>query len=253
MFQNQEILNLRPDDRNFKLKRSFRGYDPRQADEKINELYAQIDALAAQNRRLNGTVGEFDEKICALAESTNKMQQEHIQEKMRLAKLLTDAEKIAEETVAKAKSQAEQILLCAKLEAQKTQHEARQRADALHRQTVAAAAGVQGILKGIERSLLAVRHAGERYSADLSAAVHETKGTWPESPPAAAPEAPPMIPCTPDQLFVPLDIQADSPEPEAIDFDAVLRQMGLGPIPENHVISRSKVRSPGRCVGHFGD
>jgi hypothetical protein len=72
---NSKASNLHPDDRNFKFARAFRGYSPRQVDEKLNALYAQTESQAKEISRLHGALAQFDEKIRAMAETTQALWQ----------------------------------------------------------------------------------------------------------------------------------------------------------------------------------
>ena len=72
----KEVTSVNREDRNFKFTREMRGYKKQQVDEKTNELYAQIDSLTAQNRRLNDALGEINEKIHILTESANQLRKE---------------------------------------------------------------------------------------------------------------------------------------------------------------------------------
>ena len=153
MYPNIESLNLRPDDRNFKFDRKFQGYCPEQVDEKIDELYKKINDLTEQNTSMNNAIGEFDEKIRALAENTDKLQQERVQESLRLANVLTNAGKAAEETMENAQLQAERILANARYEAQKITDIANSEVDAIKEQVKIDITAVREMLIGVEQSL----------------------------------------------------------------------------------------------------
>ena len=278
MYPDIGNLNLRPDGRNFKFDRSMRGYDPRQVDEKINELYAQIENLTSQNQRLNGAMGEFNNKIRLLTENANKLQQERIQENMRLASAMTEAVRISDESKAKAQAQmdqaaanarieAQRIIDAARAEAQKVTGNAyseasviRSEAETAKRQIDADIAAVREILNNIERSFRDALDSGENYYANMSAVIRGAKTTLPEPTPepadvtspyqpqvyTPAPASTQTIPFTQDQAFKPLDAQTTAPkQPPVEDYDAMLKRLGVTP---DDMIQRPK----GNCLGHFG-
>ncbi|MDR2156855.1 MAG: hypothetical protein LBO81_03630 [Clostridiales Family XIII bacterium] len=62
--------------RDFRFRRELNGYDKQEVDEKLEELFGRIDALTAQTHSLNAAIGQFEEKIRALSESTRRLERE---------------------------------------------------------------------------------------------------------------------------------------------------------------------------------
>ena len=233
MYPDIDALKLRPDARDYRFDRSVRGYDPQQVDAKLAELHAQIDDLTAEKQRLGGTLSEFEGKIRALSESAEKLQKERIGENLRLAGLMTDAGRIADETKAKARFEAEQLIASAKAEIERLVAPLRANAQLAHNARFADAgmAAVPVKLAEIEQNLREVREYIERGFAPPQS--HE-------APPLLPPEP---IPPTADQAFQPLEDSANYD-----DYQAFLSKMGLSSGEPQWPAGGSD----GNCIGRFG-
>jgi cell division initiation protein len=215
LFPDVDKLNLRPNARNFKFGRELRGYKKQEVDGKINELFRQIDALTAQNSNLSGAMGQFEGKIRALTASTQQLEQERIHENMRLASVMTNAGKTAEETLTQARRQAEQILADARLEGQKVLDDANSRAAALKRQTDTDVTEMQDLLNQMDAALLDIRMATEKYCTEAAAIMNHVNTAVPYIPPpppvyTAPIPAPPPAPTA----YVPQPLPEAEPLPE---------------------------------------
>ena len=101
------VLNIDP---NIKFSRVIKGYDPREVD-------GVLDAVFSENAALKQTVSQYEAKIQQLGESTNRLEQERIQESLRLTGLMSNATRMANQIKAEAGHQADGLLTSAQREA----------------------------------------------------------------------------------------------------------------------------------------
>jgi len=104
-------------DYNFNFKIIKRGYDPREVDPKLNELYAQIGAITKQNHALSDSVRKFDAKVRELSEKTGQIEDSLTKEKLTIARALTHAVETAEKITETAKGEAGRIIAEARSQA----------------------------------------------------------------------------------------------------------------------------------------
>jgi len=104
-------------DQNMNFTRSRSGYDPQEVDAVIIELQKQIADLKQRNAALSNAVTEYDGKVRQLAENTKLLQDERIQESLRVTGLMNAAAKMAEQTERDALDKADKITENARQEA----------------------------------------------------------------------------------------------------------------------------------------
>jgi cell division septum initiation protein DivIVA len=250
LFPDVNNLNLRPNPRDFKFERELNGYKKQAVDDKITELFRQIDGLTAQNSRLNGAMEQFDEKIRVLTDSTKQLEQERIHENMRLANVMTNAGKTAEETVAQARLQAEQIIADALLEGQKALDAALREANAVSQQANAEATAMRDALNSLNQTLLVAHQSSSQYFNSMNTILSGALHTLPEAPAPKPPPTPASAPPIPEvtPLYSPSAASAQVPEdlpPAADQYEQMLKSMGLTP---DDMTPKNK----GDCLGHFG-
>ena len=68
-------------DAKIKFKRARKGYDPKEVDDLLDELFGEIRTLKRKNRSLSDTVAEYNEKIKQFEEITRRMEEERDKEK----------------------------------------------------------------------------------------------------------------------------------------------------------------------------
>ena len=118
-----------------------KGYSAREVDEALEELSERVEMLTRENEELKEenerfleTLESCNEKLREFSENTNQMESEREREKLRIANILTSAEKTAEQTLTEAEWEAQAILGKAGRKAEELLREAHSTSDAYKQQ-----------------------------------------------------------------------------------------------------------------------
>ena len=117
----------------YNFTRVKKGYDPDEVYKALLEYENNIRILSEKNKnledevdRLNRTLIECRDRIQKLSEKMDRLEEERVHESLRLAKVLTTAEKTANETIARAKNTADQLLGNANRNAEQVEQKTKQ-------------------------------------------------------------------------------------------------------------------------------
>ena len=93
------------------------GYDPGEVDAAVAQLREQIDELSRQKDALTETVAVYDGRLQKLAESTKRLEDERIEESLRITGLVNVASYLARQIKEDAQREADKIIEDAKRQA----------------------------------------------------------------------------------------------------------------------------------------
>ena len=167
---------------NFTRYRNY--YDPQEVDAVIIELQRQIVDLKQQNTSLSDSVAKYDAKIREMAENTKRLQNERIQESLRMTGLMDTAAKIAEQTERESLAKAKEVAENARQETLKITETARREAGLVLETANREAENIRGraqsdfvlirsIFSKLSENTQILRQSNERYVSDANTRLAE--------------------------------------------------------------------------------
>ena len=211
-------------DQKINFTRSRNGYDPQEVDAVLIELQKQIIDLKQRNVSLSSAVTQYGGKIREMLENTKQLQNERVQESLRLSGLMSNAAKTAEkierdalyqadEITENARRKAEEIVDAACQETEKTLENARRDAETIRNQAQVDFVSVRLALMKLSESTQTIRQNNDQYIAGSTTRLAEIESlvtaALNDIPATAASFAP--------HAFAPLQPQQNAVDPFSAD------------------------------------
>ena len=191
-----------------KFTRSRSGYSPQEVDAVILEMQKQIADLKQRNVSLSEAIEQYDERVEQLAQNTQRLQDERVQESLRITGLMNAAVKMAEQTERDAHQRASEITRNARRDAEK-----------IHSQTQSDLATARAALAQLRETTSSARQNNERYISDTNVRFSEIDMAI-ESALRDIPAAPP----TGTPVSLPIAVASVSEDP----YDDFVQKMRVG-------------------------
>ena len=189
-------------DQNLNFTRFRNGYDPQEVDAVIIELQRQIADLKQRNAAFSNAVTQYDDKVRQLAENTKQLQDERIQESLRMTGLMSSAARMAEQIERDALNRSNEITKEARRETKKILENAEQEAEKIRSQAQDYFIAIRTALIKLSESTQNIRQHNEQYLTGANKQLIEIttfvnsalKAIPTESPLYTAPVSPVAVP-----------------------------------------------------------
>ena len=226
---------------NIQFTRSRKGYDPQEVDAVMTELQKQLADLNQRNDSLSNAIAQYDSEVRRLAEGTKQLQEERMQESLRMNGLMNVAAKMAEEAKREALNQANETIENARRETVLAVENARREVERIRSQAQTEMAAAKAALTKLSEYTARIRQSNEQYTLGANAQIsvvdvliHNALSGLPYT---ASSQPLPLTPPAQAEQNIPHSAEPLPPVPAADpyeDFVKTLKEMGQQPkYPQN--------------------